>query len=852
MSDRLARLRRALPAAIGLLLFLAALEVLRRELHALSWQTLTEDVTRTPWWQLIAAAGLTIANYAVLTGYDFIALEYAGRRLPRARVAIASFIAYAIANNVGLGMLSGASVRYRFYTRWGVTAEELSRIVYSYSVTFWLGLLLLGGLSLALSPLPAAHDIPLSALAIPVGWILVAASVAYVIVAWLQPGSIQIRAFELPHPPVRIALTQLVASAVDWALAGAVLFVLLPDNRAPFLAVLGAFLAAQLLGLASHVPGGVGVFEGLMVLLLKPFLPSAELVSSLVVYRVIYYLVPLAIALVVLVGDEVQLRRNHVFRAQAYLGRIAEQLTPRALAIVTFIAGALLLFSGATPAAAGRLVFLEHIVPLGVIETSHFAGSVTGAALLLLSQGLARRLDAAYYLTMLTLGTGIVASALKGGDYEEAIVLALLLLALWRARPAFDRKAALLATRFSPAWVAAVTAVIAASIWLGFFAFKHVEYSNELWWQFALGGEASRFLRGSVGAATVVLLFAVSRLIGHAPHEIAPPSDADLAAVGRAIASQRGTTPNLVYLRDKAVLFDDARNGFVMYGVHGRTWVAMGDPVGPPGLVVCLIRLFLERCDDFGGTPVFYEVGTHYLHHYADFGFTFVKLGELARVNLHDFSLDGGQGARYRQAFRRLAREGATFRIIPVAETRDSLGQLREVSNDWLAAKASAEKGFSLGFFDAEYLARFPVAVVERHGRIVAFANLWVGAQGEELSVDLMRYRRDAPRDVMEALLAHLMAWGKSEGFHWFQLGMAPMSGFEHSPVAPLWVKAGLFLYEHGEAIYKFQGLRAYKQKFHPEWESHYLAYPGGLKLGRVLADVSALIAGGYRQIFLK
>ena len=342
MSDRLARLRRALPAAIGLLLFLAALEVLRRELHALSWQTLTEDVTRTPWWQLIAAAGLTIANYAVLTGYDFIALEYAGRRLPRARVAIASFIAYAIANNVGLGMLSGASVRYRFYTRWGVTAEELSRIVYSYSVTFWLGLLLLGGLSLALSPLPAAHDIPLSALAIPVGWILVAASVAYVIVAWLQPGSIQIRAFELPHPPVRIALTQLVASAVDWALAGAVLFVLLPDNRAPFLAVLGAFLAAQLLGLASHVPGGVGVFEGLMVLLLKPFLPSAELVSSLVVYRVIYYLVPLAIALVVLVGDEVQLRRNHVFRAQAYLGRIAEQLTPRALAIVTFIAGALL------------------------------------------------------------------------------------------------------------------------------------------------------------------------------------------------------------------------------------------------------------------------------------------------------------------------------------------------------------------------------------------------------------------------------------------------------------------------------------------------------------------------------
>ena len=77
---------------------------------------------------------------------------------------------------------------------------------------------------------------------------------------------------------------------------------------------------------------------------------------------------------------------------------------------------------------------------------------------------------------------------------------------LRRARPAFDRKAALFATRFSPAWIAAVAAALAASVWLGLFAFKHVEYSTDLWWQFELQGEASRFLRGSVGAATVVLL----------------------------------------------------------------------------------------------------------------------------------------------------------------------------------------------------------------------------------------------------------------------------------------------------------------------------------------------------------
>src|SRR6185436_17801303 len=99
--------------------------------------------------RLLAALLLTAANYAVLTGYDHLALAYVGRSLPRGQVTLASFVAYAVANSVGFGMISGASVRYRFYSRWGVTTPELSRTVLFYSVTFWLGLMLLGGGSLA-------------------------------------------------------------------------------------------------------------------------------------------------------------------------------------------------------------------------------------------------------------------------------------------------------------------------------------------------------------------------------------------------------------------------------------------------------------------------------------------------------------------------------------------------------------------------------------------------------------------------------------------------------------------------------------------------------------------------------
>lgn len=846
------RLRHAIPVVIGLILFLVALEVLRVELHAVSWHDLTADVIHTPPSQLGFALVLTVLNYAALTGYDLLAFAYIGKTLPRTRIALASFLAYAISNNVGFAMLSGASVRYRFYTRWGVTAEELSRIVFSYSVTFWLGLFGLGGLSFVVSPLTAARELPAHSVLLLVAWLLMLVPPAYLLATVLRRQPLRLRGLELPLPSPKVAFGQALISAVEWTLAGSVLYVLLPPSGLPFLQFLGAFLIAILLGMASHVPGGVGVFEGLMVLLLKPYLTSGQLLPALVVYRLVYYLLPLAVALIGLVTDEVRQHRAPAARVSAALGQLTEQLAPRVLATFTFLAGLVLLFSGATPAAAGRLELLDRVLPSALIEASHFLSSVAGACLLILSQGLARRLDAAYYLTAATILTGMAVSLLKGVDYEEAVLLLLVFLLLRRARPAFDRRAAFFDTRFSGAWIAAVVGAVGASVWLGLFAFKHVNYSHELWWQFEVKDEASRFLRASVGAATVLVLFGFARLIRYAPHEAPTPDDADVEDAARAIDAQTSTFPNLVYLRDKALLFNADRTAFVMYSVQGRSWVALGDPVGPDDKLGDLIRDFLERCDDFGGVPVFYEVGKTHLHRYADFGLTFVKLGEEAKVDLTTFTLEGSQASGYRQAIRRLAKDGCTFRIVEPAGVRAIIDQLRSVSDDWLAAKAGAEKGFSLGFFDAHYVSRFPVAVIERDGRIQAFANLWVGSQHVELCPDLMRYHRDAPKNVMEALFVHMMKWGKEQGYRWFGLGMAPLSGFESSPLASLWNRLGTFMYEHGDSIYNFQGLRAYKDKFSPIWEPHYLAYPGGLRLPRIMADVSALVAGGYRRIFRK
>lgn len=846
-------LRRALrwvSPAVGLALFAAAVWVLNRSLQEVSYREVRAAIHGLPASALLLSVLFTAGNYAVLCGFDLLAFRYVGKRLTEWKVAVTSFIGYAVANNVGFAIISGTSVRYRFYSRWGLGGADISRIVVFYTGTFWLGFLVLAGWSMAMDPHPGLRDLLGATTVALTGWGLLLSAGAYVVLAAVRRDPVKMWKWHIPVPPLRTVAMQYLLSTVDWALAGAVFYVLLPRTELTFAEFLGAFLAAQLLGLVSHVPGGVGVFEGTMVVLLRQYLSLDQIVSSLVIYRLIYYIIPLGVALAILVADEVRLRRHHFAKWGSWFGTMSLQIAPRILAMFLFLGGALLLVSGATPTEPHRLRWIDQNVPLVLVEAGYLIGSVAGVGLLIVSNAVARRLDMSFVIAVTWLSAGIGASLLKGADYEEAVLLGLLLVALVVSRPAFDRKADFWDARFSPGWIFGLVAVVGATVWLGFFAFKHVEYSDELWWRFALNQDAPRALRATMLAVVLLLAFGVMRLLRPAEPTIVLPTDEDLERAQALIARQTSTVPYLVYLRDKTLLFSDDGNAMLMYAIQGRTWVCMGDPVGEPRAVTGLIHQFFARCDDYGGVPVFYQVSKDRLHQYADFGLTFAKLGEEAFVDLPSFNLDGAEKKPFRLVMNRFAKAGMGFRVVPAKEVPLILPRLKEVSDAWLREKRASEKGFSLGFFDPEYVLRFPVAVVEAEGRVVAFASVWPGPGATELSVDLMRYRPDAPRNVMEALLLHLMLWGRDGGYRRFNLGMAPLSGLEVSAIAPVWTRIGNWLFQRGEALYNFQGLRTYKEKFHPTWEPRYLAYPGGLNLPRITADVSALIAGGYRRIF--
>ncbi len=853
----LERIRQGLRIALPFFFFAVALWVLHYVMQSFRYQDVTAAIHGIPKRRIVWSCLFTCLNYVVLTFYDLLAFQYIKKVLSYGRIALTSFIGYALSNNTGsLAIIAGTSVRFRMYTSWGLPLQEITRVVVFSSITFWSGFCALAGSSLTLHPvaIPSIIKLPIKS-SLGIGLIFLCIFTAYllfnILPIWKRP--LEFRGVQFPRVPFTLLIKQIAVSSLDWILAASCLYCLLPTSLSiSFSAFLNFFLLAQVLALISNVPGGLGVFEGLMVLLLSPYAPASDLLAFLIVYRVIYYLFPLGIAAVLLGGHEAGLHSKVIREAARGVASLSVVLMPYFLAIISFISGAVLLFSEVTPELPWRMDILRRLIPLPVIEASHFLASLTATSLLLVAWGLKRRLDAAYILIISLLVAGIIFSILKGLDYEEACLLALALAIIAPFRKAFYRKSALTSEIFSSDWLVSIFIVVASSLWLGLFAYKHVEYSDNLWWRFALNANAPRFLRATVGSASVFFLFSLSRLL-HPAKFLPILPDTETLSRAESIASHSPETyAYLSLLGDKALMFNQKQNAFLMYGSHGRSWVAMGDPVGPEEEIPELVWDFRQMCDHYHGVPVFYEIGPKNLPLYIDAGLIPLKIGEEGRVCLKDFSLKGSAQKRLRHAHNMLIREGYSFDIIPRKEVSRFLKRFKEISDRWLADKRAREKGFSLGYFSEDYLRRFPAAVVMQEDSVFAFANLWQGWGKKELSVDLMRYHPDAPPGIMDFLFTEIMLWGKREGYQEFNLGMAPLAGLENRPNTRLWYRLGNMVLRHGEPLYNFQGIRRYKEKFGPVWVPKYIAVPSAFLLPRILADISALIASGTRGIFTK
>ena len=840
-------------------LFACALYLAHKQLRIHDIHDILSSLHGTSWPMLSAALGLTVGNYLVLAGYDWLALRFTGHlQIPLLKMIPAAMLSYAISNNTGNAWAAGGSIRYRLYSKWGVPGWDILLISLFQAITYLLGALSLGLIGSLLLPHYIAHTahIPPALHWLSLFCITVLSVYWAAVFLWRKP--LMIKDFKLHLPTPFMALRQTIVAGVDVLLSALVMWALLYGKvDVDFSAFLMVFVVAQIVGVISQVPGGIGVFESGFLWLMSDIEAHDQhlmLIAALLQYRIIYYFLPLLLAGAGLLGYEVLSRQQKLLEKSLGLSQMLASILPQLYSILLIFAGGLLLVSGSIPASHHMLAWLKDLVPLPVLELSHLSGSLLGLLLLFLARGIFLKIDAAWYGALFSLGFGIIASLLKGFEWREALVLLLIFLLLLPSRSYFQRKSSLLRMSFSKPWLASIAMVLLGTLWLGLFAYREVEYAHELWWQFSYEGNAPRFLRAFLLIVVVIVGYGLLRLLSVAPQQLfVKPTVQELAEAEQLLTQSAYTQGYLALLGDKYLFWNQQHSAYIMFDVTSQFWIAMGDPVGDAAAFESLFWAFQEKADHFGAKPVFYQVSAELLACYLDQGLSLFKLGEEAHIPLQNFNLIGKQHEDLRSARNKFNKLGYQFEILPKAEAANNLQRLRQISDQWLTSKHTREKRFSLGYFDEAYLRRTDIAVVkDPAGQIMAFANLWQGGDHHELSVDLMRYAADSPKAIMDFLFTELLLWGKTENYQWFSLGMAPLAGLERHRLAPLWHKIGVAIFDTCDQFYNFSGLYKYKAKFSPQWQPRYLAAPASLSAPYILMIIARLISGGWHGVFGK
>lgn len=601
-------LRRHGATLFGLLLLAAAAWVVQREFRTLSVAEVQRALGAIPAGAIAAALGLTVLAYLVLAIYDWLGARYAGRPSSWPRALLASFCGYSLAHNIGFAAVSGAAVRYRLYSAWGYTPIEIAKVIGFTSLTFGLGGLALGGTVLLFEPevLPFAEGLPrwtLQLLALP----MFAVVLGYILLSRFR-RHLRILGHSVELPGVRTAIAQTLLATVDVAVTAAIFYVLLPPAEGlTYLRFLGVYLAAYAAGIAAHVPGGLGVFDGAILLGLAPYLGTAEVVGALLVFRLFYYVVPLFLAGALFAGFELAQRGLALPRIGA-LARGALPLEVPAMTGLVALGAALLIFLGGLPV---RATVLKAWAGYEAALASQFAASVVGSLLLVMAFGLARRLTIAWGGAILLLLNGALIAWLREEAWWTWGAFLLVAALLGTMRRAFYRDSRLRAEPLSGEILLPLATVTICGLTLALIA-NAGPVQGESWWEVVVTEAAPPQLRFTVGLTAALLLIGMVRLLRPA-RLVAEPYD---AAARARLAALGGEPPAEAH----GVIWGERGRAGLAFSRGEGVWTAHGDPAGEAQDAVSAIWRFRDLCERHGARPAFIGVGPQHQHVYADIG----------------------------------------------------------------------------------------------------------------------------------------------------------------------------------------------------------------------------------------
>lgn len=826
------------------------------ELRQIQWAEVRVAFAAIDRHRIAFAALCLILNYALLTLYDLLAFRVLGVKLTWGAVAPRAAAAFAFSNFVGLGFVSGAAVRLRLYRDLVPSPSLLAKVIALNGISLWGGLLATVGVTLFFCEQPmnlpgkltdVRNFAPLLVGA-PAAWVVFTA------VGGLLPA--RIRDVLPPLKPLHI-LGLLLLAAADWVTLAAIYLALLgPLPAEALLSGATGFWLSYLFAMISVIPAGIGIFEAAITHFLGPFRPAEEVLAAALAYRILYYMLPWLLAtigmgIVAAVPMVGRLTPGLPDRLRRFEPTMQEIVT-ETMAVLAFVCGAVLWISAALPAVDARMQIAEWVYPLPMllVATSHFLTVVAGALLILVSFGLQYRHRESWLLVMGTLIAAAIVTFLKGLDFEESVLLLVVAALFWWGRDRYDRAGHALHPRLARTAWGAVVACCLTYVGIGLWIHRDAGYDPNLFTDLEVHRDQARFWRSLIPVAGMLGWLAFSFRWAGAKPPVPLPTRGDLEAARKLVKEHaRGTLPLRVGLGDKAIWFARGREAFLAWQQQGRTLLALGEPVGPVGAQRELIREFRRYADEWDLIPAFYQVPPDRLADYHALGFSFFQLGEEGIVDLGAFEDPGP--ATPPDGVTPDPGPGFAFEVLPALGEREDeaarslLHEMRVIDEWWRTARKTADKRFSVAFFDERWIRSQPLALLRRAGTertLLGYAVVLASPDRKELAAALVRWRPEEGEDVQEELFARLLAWGKKEGYASFTLGLSPLKLTGHEAYAKL-EKAARVLFLYGERFYNFTRLKRLEDRFAPRWEPRFIAVPAEWHLARALLDAALLIS---------
>lgn len=755
--------------------------------------------------------------------YDFSIVKFLPTKFAPGYVVRSGWVVNTFTNLLGFGGLLGASLRAHFYGK-GATKKQ---ILYAISKV---ALFLISGLSLlCLVSLIMIFGFRIGTVFAHY-WIWLVGGAAYFPTMFIFTRMNNSSFFK--DLTLKQELTMTLGSFMEWgsALGFFILIGYLMHLPIDFALVIPIFVVANVAGVVSMIPGGLGSFD-IFVIIGLGFIGVArsDALVWILLYRLFYYLLPFIVGTGLFAHDT-----GH--KLNEFLDELPRIIIQRIAQVFLtgfmYFSGVMMLLFATVPNVVIMNRLYIRLVPYSIFFVSHLMNIIVAFLLIGLGSGIWARTKRAFWPTVAVVILSIVNTWFNEAFTWRMIMLfVIILITLWLSRGVLYRD------RMANSWGALIINgsifIITFTVYtlVGIAANRHSPLHFNAAYLFP---SEAIWLVGFIGLLIAMLVLFVTNiyLTANRPAWLTQPFDAERV---KAVIDQFGGNEDshLAFLRDKQIYFyqeGGVDQVFFMYKPIADKLIIMGEPVGNSEKIGAAIEDFMKTADKQGLKPLFYEIDQDLTMQLHESGFDFIKTGEDGLVDLNQFTLSGKRHRGERALMHKFDREGFKFEVIEPPFSQAFMKTIKNISNEWLGGKV--EKGFSLGFFDDYYLNQAPIAVMKNSDdEIVAFANIMPDGNQVTTSIDLMRSSSKAPSGIMDGILINLYEESAKKGFKYFDLGMSPLSNVGTSRFSFTQERIVHLIYQYGYRFYSFEGLRSYKEKYVDKWESKYIAYYRGSSL---------------------